>query len=145
MKIRCTWRPPQERSSGHGRLRGDRRAARPWRLKALRARHWCWRPRPWGWGTCWLGAGFYPDIINRNVDLQTDERVYCVISIGKRRPRLRPSASEWQVCGMDAQLGRSACRRKRARRARAQRDQPAAVEDHAVIKTSVSILKRPCL
>ena len=26
-----------------------------------------------GLGTCWLGAGFYPDIINRNVDLQTDE------------------------------------------------------------------------
>ena len=36
-----------------------------------------------GLGTCWLGAGFYPDIINRNVDLQTDEAVHCVISIGK--------------------------------------------------------------
>ncbi len=36
-----------------------------------------------GLGTCWLGAGFYPEIIRRNVNLQSDEEVHCVISIGK--------------------------------------------------------------
>ncbi len=36
-----------------------------------------------GLGTCWLGAGFVPEIINRNVNLQTDENVHCVIAIGK--------------------------------------------------------------
>lgn len=36
-----------------------------------------------GLGTCWLGAGFVPEIINRNVNLQTDESVHCVIAIGK--------------------------------------------------------------
>ena len=59
-------------------------------------------------GTCWLGAGFYPDIINRNVDLQTDEAVHCVISIGKANlPAFAPKRKELvKVCGMDeAQLG----------------------------------------
>ena len=36
-----------------------------------------------GLGTCWLGAGFYPDIINKNVNLQNDEVVHCVIALGK--------------------------------------------------------------
>jgi len=36
-----------------------------------------------GLGTCWLGAGYVPEIINRNVNLQTDENVHCVIAIGK--------------------------------------------------------------
>lgn len=36
-----------------------------------------------GLGTCWLGAGFVPEIVNRNVNLQTDESVHCVIAIGK--------------------------------------------------------------
>ena len=61
-----------------------------------------------GLGTCWLGAGFYPDIINRNVDLQTDEAVHCVISIGKANlPAFAPKRKELvKVCGMDeAQLG----------------------------------------
>ena len=50
-----------------------------------------------GLGTCWLGAGFYPDIINRNVDLQTDEAVHCVISIGKANlPAFAPSAINQQ-------------------------------------------------
>ena len=60
-----------------------------------------------GLGTCWLGAGFYPDIINRNVDLQTDEAVHCVISIGKANlPAFAPKRKELvKVCGMDeAQL-----------------------------------------
>ena len=48
-----------------------------------------------GLGTCWLGAGFYPDIINRNVDLQTDEAVHCVISIGKANlPAFAPKRKE---------------------------------------------------
>ena len=36
-----------------------------------------------GLGTCWLGAGFIPDIVNKNVKLQNDEQVHCVIAIGK--------------------------------------------------------------
>ena len=36
-----------------------------------------------GLGTCWLGAGFYQDVITRNVNLQNDEAVHCVIAIGK--------------------------------------------------------------
>ena len=36
-----------------------------------------------GLGTCWLGAMFYPEIINRNVNLQNDEVVHCVIALGK--------------------------------------------------------------
>ena len=48
-----------------------------------------------GLGTCWLGAGFYLDIINRNVDLQTDEAVHCVISIGKANlPAFAPKRKE---------------------------------------------------
>lgn len=36
-----------------------------------------------GLGTCWLGAGFHADIISRNVSLQNDEAVHCVIALGK--------------------------------------------------------------
>ena len=36
-----------------------------------------------GLGTCWLGAGFHADIISRNVNLQNDEVVHCVIALGK--------------------------------------------------------------
>ena len=36
-----------------------------------------------GLGTCWLGAGFVPEIVNRNVNLQNDENVHCVIALGK--------------------------------------------------------------
>ena len=36
-----------------------------------------------GLGTCWLGAMFYPEIISRNVNLQNDEVVHCVIALGK--------------------------------------------------------------
>ena len=64
-----------------------------------------------GLGTCWLGAGFYPDIINRNVNLQNDEVVHCVISIGKAEtPRFAPKRKELtKVCGKNeialAELG----------------------------------------
>jgi len=53
-----------------------------------------------GLGTCWLGAGFYPDIINRNVNLQNDEAVRCVISIGKANlPKFAPKRKELsKVC-----------------------------------------------
>ena len=70
-----------------------------------------------GLGTCWLGAGFYPDIINRNVDLQTDEAVHCVISIGKANlPAFAPKRKELvKVCGMDeAQLGQLGAWQKEA-------------------------------
>ena len=36
-----------------------------------------------GLGTCWLGAGFHADVISRNVNLQNDEVVHCVIALGK--------------------------------------------------------------
>ncbi|MBQ8092379.1 MAG: nitroreductase family protein [Clostridia bacterium] len=39
-----------------------------------------------GLGTCWLGAGFNPDIVNKNVSLQNDEQVHCVIAIGQVTP-----------------------------------------------------------
>ncbi|MBQ2990738.1 MAG: nitroreductase family protein [Clostridia bacterium] len=54
-----------------------------------------------GLGTCWLGAGFYPDIISRNVNLQNDEAVHCVIAIGKcSLPKFAPKRRELvKVCG----------------------------------------------
>ena len=61
-----------------------------------------------GLGTCWLGVGFYPDVISRNVELKNDEAVHCVIAIGKAElppfaPKRRPLD---KVCGMsEAQLG----------------------------------------
>lgn len=60
-----------------------------------------------GLGTCWLGAGFYQDIISRNVNLQNDETVHCVISIGKCAPqKFAPKRKDLvKVCGMnEAQL-----------------------------------------
>ena len=60
-----------------------------------------------GLGTCWLGAGYYPDVISRNVNLQSDEAVHCVISIGKAKlPPFAPKRmSVEKLCGMDeAQL-----------------------------------------
>ena len=35
-----------------------------------------------GLGTCWLGAGYYADVITRYVELQNDEAVHCVIALG---------------------------------------------------------------
>lgn len=64
-----------------------------------------------GLGTCWLGAAFYPDVVHRNVNLQSDEVVHCVISIGKADlPPFAPKRKELsKVCGMTeeelAQLG----------------------------------------
>ena len=64
-----------------------------------------------GLGTCWLGAGFYPDIINRNVNLQNDEMVHCVIAIGKCAAlKFAPKRKDLtKVCGMNevqlAELG----------------------------------------
>ena len=54
-----------------------------------------------GLGTCWLGVGFYPDVISRNVNLQSDEAVHCVIAIGKaERPAFAPKRMEVQkLCG----------------------------------------------
>lgn len=56
-----------------------------------------------GLGTCWLGAYFYPDIVNRNVNLQSDEVVHCVIALGKAElPEFAPKRKELtKVCGMD--------------------------------------------
>lgn len=55
-----------------------------------------------GLGTCWLGAGFYPDVVSRNVNLQSDEAVHCVIAIGKAAlPPFAPKRMELsKLCGM---------------------------------------------
>ncbi|MEI3406941.1 MAG: nitroreductase family protein [Christensenellales bacterium] len=69
-----------------------------------------------GLGTCWLGAGFYPDIITRNVDLQSDESVHCVIALGKANlPAFAPKRKELvKVCDMtEERLGRSAHGRRK--------------------------------
>ncbi len=61
-----------------------------------------------GLGSCWLGAGYYPDIISRNVNLQNDEAVHCVIALGKAQlPAFAPKRKPLEkVCGMtEAQLG----------------------------------------
>ena len=103
-----------------------------------------------GLGTCWLGAGFYPDIINRNVDLQTDEAVHCVISIGKANlPAFAPKRKELvKVCGMDeAQLGQLGAWQKEA--VLAARLAPSAINQQpwkiVADKTSVSILETTVL
>ena len=103
-----------------------------------------------GLGTCWLGAGFYPDIINRNVDLQTDEAVHCVISIGKANlPAFAPKRKELvKVCGMDeAQLGQLGAWQKEA--VFAARLAPSAINQQpwkiVADKTSVSILETTVL
>lgn len=55
-----------------------------------------------GLGTCWLGMGFYGDVITRNVNLQNDEAVHCVIAIGKcDMPAFAPKRKDLsKVCGM---------------------------------------------
>ena len=60
-----------------------------------------------GLGTCWLGAGFYADVISRNVGLQNDEAVHCVIALGKcDMPAFAPKRRDVEkICGMsEAQL-----------------------------------------
>ena len=56
-----------------------------------------------GLGTCWLGSGYNRDIIQRNVNLQPDEAVHCVIAIGQcplpsYAPKRRPIE---KTCGRD--------------------------------------------
>ena len=110
----------------------------------------CYEATSMGLGTCWLGAGFYPDIINRNVDLQTDEAVHCVISIGKANlPAFAPKRKELvKVCGMDeAQLGQLGAWQKEA--VLAARLAPSAINQQpwkiVADKTSVSILETTVL
>jgi len=54
-----------------------------------------------GLGSCWLGAMFYPEIINRNVNLQSDEVVHCVIALGKANlPAFNPKRKDLKkLCG----------------------------------------------
>lgn len=99
-----------------------------------------------GLGTCWLGAGFVPEIINRNVNLQTDETVRCVIAIGKCdkaafAPKRKPLE---KVCGMnEAQLAELGAWQQEA--VKAARIAPSSVnmQPWKVVadKTSVSILE----
>ena len=102
-----------------------------------------------GLGTCWLGAGFYPDIINRNVDLQTDEAVHCVISIGKANlPAFAPKRKELvKVCGMDeAQLGSSVHGRRKRCSPRASRPARSTSSRGRSLRTrpAFPFWKRPC-
>lgn len=88
-----------------------------------------------GLGTCWLGAGFYPDIITRNVDLQSDESVHCVIALGKANLACVCAQAQGSCQGLRHDGGAAGSARRMAegsracRKARAQRDEPAAVED----------------
>lgn len=58
-----------------------------------------------GLGTCWLGAGFVPDIVSRNVNLDSTEKIHCVISIGQcNPPSFAPKRKAIEkICGMTEQ------------------------------------------
>ncbi|MCR4707595.1 MAG: nitroreductase family protein [Clostridiales bacterium] len=55
-----------------------------------------------GLGTCWLGAGFIPDIVSRNVNLDSSEAIHCVIAIGQcSLPPFAPKRKPIEkVCGL---------------------------------------------
>ena len=99
-----------------------------------------------GLGTCWLGAGFVPEIISRNVNLQTDESVHCVISIGKcDMPAFAPKRKAIKkICNVDeaALAGLGAWQKEAVKAARiapsAANFQPWKIEAD---KTSVAILE----
>ena len=104
-----------------------------------------------GLGTCWLGAFFYPDVVSRNVNLQNDEVIHCVIAIGKvdSLPAFAPKRKELQkVCGMgEAQLAELGVWQKEA--VLAARVAPSAINMQpwkiVADKTSVSILETTVL
>ena len=104
-----------------------------------------------GLGTCWLGAFFYPDVVNRNVNLQSDESVHCVIALGQvaALPPFAPKRKELiKVCGMtEAQLSELGSWQKEA--VLAARVAPSAVNMQpwkiVADKTSVAILEAPVL
>lgn len=99
-----------------------------------------------GLGTCWLGAGFFMDIISRNVDLQNDEVVHCVIALGKcEQLAFAPKRKELaKLCGMgENELGALGTWQKEA--VMAARVAPSAINMQpwkiTADKTSVSILE----
>lgn len=99
-----------------------------------------------GLGTCWLGAGFYADVVTRNVEMKNDEAVHCVIALGKcEKPAFAPKRKEIEkICGMsEAQIAELGAWQKEA--VLAARVAPSAVNMQpwkiAVDKTSVSILE----
>ena len=99
-----------------------------------------------GLGTCWLGAGYYPDVINRNVELQNDQAVHCVIALGKcEQPAFAPKRKDVEkLCGLsEAQLAELGAWQKEA--VLAARVAPSAVNMQPwkieADKTSVSILE----
>lgn len=103
-----------------------------------------------GLGTCWLGAYFYPDIVSRNVNLQSEEAIHCVIAIGKaERPPFSPKRMELEkVCGMgEAQLDALGVWQKEA--VMAARIAPSAANFQpwkiTADRSGVSILERPVL
>lgn len=104
-----------------------------------------------GLGTCWLGAFFYPDVVSRNVNLQNDEVIHCVIAIGKvdSLPPFAPKRKELEkACGMsEAQLAELGAWQKEA--VLAARVAPSAINMQpwkiVADKTSVSILETTVL
>ena len=104
-----------------------------------------------GLGTCWLGAFFYPDVVSRNVNLQNDESIHCVIAIGKvdALPKPQPKRKELEkVCGMsEGQLAELGAWQKEA--VLAARVAPSAINMQpwriVADKTSVSILETTVL
>ncbi len=103
-----------------------------------------------GLGTCWLGAGFYPDVVSRNVNLQSDEAVHCVIAIGKAElPPFAPKRMELsKLCGKsEAQLSELGVWQKEA--VLAARIAPSAVNLQPwkieADKAGVSVLERPVI
>ena len=103
-----------------------------------------------GLGTCWLGAMFYPEIINRNVNLQNDEGVHCVIALGKcDMPAFAPKRKDVvKLCGKtEDELSALGVWQKEA--VMAARLAPSAVNQQPwkieADKTSVSILETTVL
>lgn len=104
-----------------------------------------------GLGTCWLGAMFYPDVVRRNVNLQADEEVHCVIALGKVAAPVpfAPKRKELtRLCGMsEEELGALGAWQKEA--VLAARVAPSAINLQpwkiAADRTSVSILEAPVI
>lgn len=103
-----------------------------------------------GLGTCWLGAYFYPDIVSRNVNLQSEEAIHCVIAIGKADlPPFAPKRMELEkLCGMsEAQLGELGVWQKEAVLAARVAPSAANFQPWKIVadKAGVSILERSVL
>ena len=103
-----------------------------------------------GLGTCWLGAGFYADVIGRNVNLQNDEAVHCVIAIGQAQlPTPAPKRRSIEQLTGKSEADIAAIGQWQAEAVRLARLAPSAINQQpwhfTVDSTSVSILERGVL